>query len=234
MFIESHIFLENDTVRKYVQLFDEDKERVAIQGGIKTVPTDSWVGQAQDFFFIKNVGRFKKFNVFEYYFDFHNSAMRRSCFDELGGFRDDLPSMGEFELGARLCASGRKIYRTGDIVGWHFNDNRLLSYAHIVGTQGMDRTRIFLIHGPKFMSKYFPQPKFMRLFPLVRRTRIIFLAGATLALYASMAGLVLTRPLRLKGLARFFFTCFAENSVRLGMIRTVNEWKKYQAVAGKK
>ena len=227
LFIESHIWVPDTWVKQYVELFSDPSIRI-VQGKIRTVPTDSWVGESQDAFFTEVMRRFKLYGSSGSYFDFHNSAMRKTLFEELGGFRDDLPAFGEFELGARACQKENTIYRFDQSLGWHYNDNRLFNYSRIISTQGADRTRIYLIHGEEFMKKYFPARKFIRYYSLIKTFRLpLIILFKTLAI-TSIIGIKLTRPLKLQRIARRLFISMAQNSLRYGILTTVKEHKKYR------
>jgi len=216
--IESHCYAHKNWIANYVNLFKKERFDLAA-GTFKTVPTDSPVGHAQDEFFNEVCRRIEKQKVKWSYFDCHNSAITRTCYEKLNGMDVRLPNMCEFELGARGCELGLSILRTPTNLVWHFNDNRLSNYSKIVHWQGIDRTRMLIIHGPEFIRKYFPNPRFVKLLPYLTRLRPIFLAATLSLVYLSRIGIMASRLLKLKKQSARFFMHHAENSVRYGMIK---------------
>lgn len=220
--IESHCYAHKNWIADYVKLHKEKKFELAV-GRIRTVPTDSPVGHAQDEFFDEVRRRIKAENVEWSYFDCHNSAITKKLFQKLKGMDERLPNMCEFEIGARACELGVPILRVENSVVWHFNDNHLANYSKIVHWQGIDRTRMLLIHGKEFLNKYFPNPRFARMFPAIKRFRALFLLGALVFIFISRAGIIASRILKIEKTAAVFFMHHAENSVRYGMIKAAKE-----------
>ncbi len=224
-FIESHCHPDRIWLKRYAELFQKENIQAAA-GGVQSVPSDSIVFMAQDNFFYAVRKRLKRYKVNDYYFDFHNSALTRKCFDAMGGFAEELPFGAEFEMGARLHQKGINIRKFPSNSSWHFNENKLINYSRIISGQGKDRTRIRIMHGEDFSSRYFPNPKFDMLIPVLKHARLPAMALLKGFVYLGMGAVVVCSALRFRKGAQVAFRFFAECSSRYGMVSTLNEFNQ--------
>lgn len=221
LFIESHCIAHPDWVRTYVKTFKNKKIQAAI-GNLRTIPTDSLIGKAQDDLFWQVRKKMRKNFVDGFHFDFHNSAMRRSCFEKLGGVNEKLPYCGEFELGARLHQNKMRVVTTENAV-WHYNLNSPMNYFRVISGQGMDKTRMLMMHDKEFIQKYFHCSSFFSSLLYLKKFRIFFLGMTILLIYTSGLGLLTAERLNLPKTSRFFFQQFAENSRLYGMLKALKK-----------
>jgi len=217
-FVESHCLAHKTWLREFFALFKDKKVQAAL-GYIKTVPTDSWIGQAEEEHRKRVMRSFEKFKVIDSYFDFHNVAITRKCFDAMGGLSEDIPIMAEFELGAQLHHNGIKIVKFPQSIIWHFNDATHSSYSAIVAAQGADKTRMLKRRGEKFIQMYFPlSTTFTRHQNFFRLFRIPLLLMEKMLMYEGIAGFMCAKTLRMNKVAMRFFKLFAESSHRYGLL----------------
>lgn len=222
MFIESHCIAHPDWIRNYAELFKNNKIHAAISP-LKTIPTSSLIGKAQDNVFWQVRKKIRKNFIDGFHFDFHNSAMRRSCFEKLGGVNEKLPYCGEFELGARLHQGNMHVIGIENAV-LHYNLNSPRNYFRVISGQGMDKTRILFMHDKEFTQKYFPCSTFFSRLPYLKKFRVFFLGAAMLLVCASCLGMLATKHLNVPQLSNFLFKQFAENSRRYGMLKALKEF----------
>jgi len=220
LFIEGHCIAHPEWIRNYVELFKNNKIQATISP-LKTVPSDSLLAKAQDDLFWQVRKKMRKNFIHGFHFDFHNSAMRRSCFDKLGGVNEKLPYCGEFELGARLHQNKMRVMRTENAV-WHHNLNSPKNYFRVISGQGMDKTRMLFMHNEEFIQKYFPATFFSKL-PYLKKFRIFFLGSVLLLVCMSCLGMLTAEKLHFPKLANFFFQHFAQNSHRYGRLKALKE-----------
>lgn len=220
-FIESHCIAHPDWIRNYVELF-RDRKIQATVASLNTVHTDSLIGKAQDDLFWKVREKMRENYSSGFHFDFHNSAMRRSCFDQLGGVNEKLPYGGEFELGARLHQNNMRIVSSENAV-WHYNLNSPWDYFRVISGQGVDKTRMLFMHDKEFMQKYFPCSTFSSRLYYLKKFRMFFQGIAMLLVYMSCIGMFAAKRLNSPKLSGFFFQNFAENSRRYGMLNALKE-----------
>ncbi len=219
LFIESHCIAHPNWIRNYVKLFRNPKIQAAI-GHLRTVPNYSLIGNSQDYLFWKIRKKMRKNFSSGFHFDLHNSAMRHSCFNKMGGVNEKLPYGGEFELGARLHQKNMPVVMTENLI-LHFNLNTPKNYFRVISGQGMDKTRILMMHDKEFVQKYFNSSSFFSKLPYLKRFRTVLLGITILLVYTSRLGLLTAERLNLPKASRFFFQQFAENSRRYGMIKAI-------------
>jgi hypothetical protein len=218
-FVESHCLVHRTWLREFVDVFKNKKVQAAL-GYIKTVPTSSWVGQAEELSRKKVMESFERLDVSDSYFDAHNVGITRKCFDAMGGLPENLPIMAEFALGAQLHKNGIKIVHFPQSKIWHFNDATFSYYSSVVASQGEDKTRMLKSHGKEFVQRYFPlSQKFMNHLTLFRLFRLPLLVMEKMLIYEGMAGFVCAKTLHMNKLAMRFFKLFAESSHRYGLLK---------------
>jgi hypothetical protein len=218
-FIESHCLLHRTWLKDYLEVFKDRKTQIVL-GDIRTVPTDSWGGQAEEVQRMRVMRHFDAIGTASSYWDFHNAAITKKLFFEMGGLSEDIPIMAEFELGARVHQRGVPIVRRG--VVWHFNDATLRNYSRVIAAQGADHSRMLSRNGRAFMERYFPSP-FLKLVPLMRFLRIPLLAYTLLMIRAGIVAFYITWGLGFRRAAQACFRSFAANSHRYGRLSTLNE-----------
>ena len=227
LFIESHCIPPKDWVARAVRLFETHDIDAAL-GFVKTVPTHVPSAQVESKLLYDVYDRMERLGTKKSFFDFHNSAITKACFDELGGFDEGLPMMMEFELGARLYKNKKRVHQFKENEIWHNTDATFRNYDRIIAGQGRDRGRMIQRFGVQYMHDYFPMPRFLALLPLLRAFRIpAFMLASALTLTGG-AGFHVAQRLRLgKRAAGFWFNLFAKNSLRRGILLGL---KKSEAV----
>src|SRR3990172_7100109 len=130
-FMESHCIAHRQWVKMYVDLFRSSKVQAAM-GAVNTIPASTFMGKAQENKRLDVVDNLGKLGTVKFFFDFHNSAMRRSVFLELGGLSLYIPIMCEFELGARFIEKGAKLHFLPKSVVWHANDSPFWKYGSVI------------------------------------------------------------------------------------------------------
>ena len=216
LFTESHCIAYRDWVRDYLKLFQEKKIPVAM-GQFRTIPTDSWVGQAEEHQFKRVRKHLAMHGLDIFFFDFHNTAITKKCFFSMGGLAEDIPIMSEFELGANLHQNNIPIYRSESIV-WHMNDSKLEAYARIVRAQAKDKSVMLRRRGKHFMNTYFPN-SYYRILPLIKMFRIPYYFAVSFLRIIAKIGFLMTRFLRFQRASNYFFRSFAEYSHHQGMLQ---------------
>lgn len=221
-FVESHCLVYRTWLREFAAVFKNKKVQAAV-GYIKTVPTSSWVGQAEEVSRKNVMDSFDRLNVSDSYFDAHNVGITRKCFDSVGGLPENLPIMAEFVLGANLHKNGIKIVYFPQSRIWHFNDATFKYYSSIVAAQGADKTRMLKLHGKEFVQRYFPLSSFfMRYLFFFRLFRLPLLLMEKMLIYEGIAGFTCAKTLGMNKLAVRFFKLFAESSHRYGLLKGLN------------
>lgn len=219
LFIESHCIAPPNWIQNYVKLFKNKKIQAAI-GHLQTIPNDSLIGKSQDYLFWKVRKKIQTNFTSGFQFDVHNAAIRRSCFTRMGGINEKLPYGGEFELGARLHKNNMRV-ATAENPILHFNLNTLPNYFRVISGQGMDRTRILMMHDKEFTQKYFNSPSFFSKLPYLKKFRPFLLGAVILLICTARVGILTAELLNLPKASRFFFQQFAENSRRYGIIKAL-------------
>lgn len=218
-FVESHCLVHRTWLKEFAAVFKDKKVQAAV-GYIKTVPTSSWVGQAEEVSRKKVMESFDRLNVSDSYFDAHNVGITRRCFDKMGGLPDNLPIMAEFVLGANLHKNGIKIVYFPQNVIWHFNDATFTYYSGIVVSQGADKTRMLKTHGKEFVQRYFPLSSFfMKNLVFFRLFKLPLLVMERMLIYEGIVGFTCAKTLGMNKLALRFFKLFAESSHRYGLLK---------------
>ena len=218
LFIESHCIPPKDWVARAVRLF-ETKDIDAAVGRVKTVPTHILAAQVESALLYDVLDRMEQLGTKKMFFDFHNSAITKACFDELGGFDEGLPMMMEFDLGVRLYQRKKRVHQFTENEIWHNTDATFGNYDRIISGQGRDRGRMIQRFGVQYMHDYFPMPRFLALLPLLRAFRIpAFMLASALTL-AGAAGFKVAQRLRMgRRAADLWFNLFARNSLRRGIL----------------
>lgn len=216
LFIESHCVADKNWLPDFVKLFS-DKRIKAASGYIKTIPTDSWVGQAEEHQRKQVINRLEELGFMSSFFDFHNSAITRACFEEIGFLSEYIPILAEFEWGAFMHQKNIKINWFSKTI-WHNNDSEFFSYSSIVFQHGRDKSRILAKHGKEFAKKYFFNSGFIRRLPFVKLFRIPLLFVTISLIYFGVVGVIVTKILRLNKASNIFFRCFASNSYNTGVL----------------
>ncbi len=222
LFIESHCIADRNWVKDYVDLF-KNKKIQAARGNVNTIPTDTWEGIAEEYMRKIIVKRIDNLGTVVSYFDFHNSAMAKKCFVELGGLSPDLPILAEFELGARAHKGGIDIYQFDECRVWHANSTRFSKYAEVIGEQGREKALLLKKHGKEFVAKYFPAPKLLGMLPFLKLFRIPLLVSVRSAMAVATLGFYVGKLLNLRSVANFYFVMFANNSYRYGILKGLGE-----------
>ncbi len=218
-FVESHCLVHRTWLKEFAAVFKDRKVQAAL-GYIKTVPTSSWVGQAEEISRKKVMDSFDRLNVGDSYFDVHNVGITRKCFDKMGGFPENFPIMAEFVLGANLHKNGVKIVKFPQSVIWHFNDAAYSSYSDVVAAQGADKTRMLKFYDKKFVERYFPLSSFfMKNLVFFRLFKLPLLVMERLLIYEGIVGFACSRALGMNKLSMRFFKLFAESSHRYGLLK---------------
>jgi GT2 family glycosyltransferase len=217
LFTESHCLAYPEWVADYLRLFEQDRVQVA-NGSIQVAPSDSWSSRCEKAQHDSRDRRFSALGIADSYLDFHNTGIRRRCFERIGGLSTDLPQIAEFELGARLHQAGNEIVRFERSTVYHFNNSRAWDYARGVLAHGRDRTRLLATRERAFSRRYFPSRRFQKLLPVARFLRAP-LIGVTASLFGlSFAGFEAARLLGSYQAARLFFHGVSEHSHQLGQI----------------
>lgn len=216
-FTESHCLADRNWLKRYLDRYQRKKFKAAFIE-IKEVPSNLFVSKQvwrQRYRIIQKLTADK---IYDSFFDLHASCITRDCFFDMDGFSEDIPSMAEFELGARLNQKGIPIYRVPDEQVWHFNNRNLSSYELIVERQGIDRTRILSRQGRGFMERYFPSPRFVQLLPFLRTLRLPCMCAAQVFKTAQLLGMYGFEKLS-PALSESCFRGYAANCSRKGMLK---------------
>ncbi len=216
-FAESHCIADRNWLKRYLDRHQRKMFKAAFIE-IKEVPSNIMVSKLvwrQRYRIIQKLAVDK---IYDSFFDLHASCITRDCFFDMNGFSEEMPAMAEFELGARLHQKGIPIYRVPDEQVWHFNNRNLSSYEMIVRRQGVDRTRILLKHGREFMERYFPNPRFVQLLPLLRALRVPCMCAAQVFKLAQNVGFR-TFEKSAPALSEKCFRGYAANCLRQGMLK---------------
>jgi len=190
-------------------------------GGIIPMPSRSWVSQSEE-----KLHKIIKKKLHPAYLDLHNTGMTKECFTTIRGLSNELPSTAELELGARLHQQNINIVKRQIGVVYHFNDTRILQYSRIIIKCGKDRTRMLIKHGKEFMKDYFPNPRFIKYLPLLKRFRIPILMGVIALKYTSMLGFKCGKVMKVFPISYFFFCLMANNSLRQGQLVALRAYKR--------
>ena len=187
-------------------------------GRFKTIPTTSLVGNAEETWRTRCMAGYARLDLMKHYYDCHNGALRKDLYLRLGGFSPELPMLAEFDFGARAFAAGHPIVQYEASCVAHINDSGLSTYAGIIEGQGADRTRLMLMRGPDFLARFFPNPRFLKLLPVLRFFRLPLLAALTARkwMWAGLFRALLAVGLR--SAAQRCFEAFAADSHRRGQI----------------
>ncbi len=217
-FIESHCIAHRDWVKMYVDFF-RSKQVDAVMGAVNTTPASTFMGRAQESKRLDVVDNLNELGTVRSFFDFHNSAMRRKVFLELGGLSSYIPIMCEFELGARFMEKGGKLAFLPKSVVWHANDSPFWKYGSVISQQGREKALMLNKHGRAFIEKYFPARGFLRLLPLLKLFRIPCMVLVKILIWFGMFGFYVGKAVRSQHVCNFYFSIFARNSFRLGLLQ---------------
>ncbi len=220
-FVESHCIVDNNWLKRYYDRIKRKNLQVAFIE-IKEVPSNIWVSKCVWRQRADVVKRLKGASHYDYFFDLHSSCITREIFDSMGGFSEDIPSMAEFEFGAKLHQKGIKVHLIPEEKVWHFNNRKLSSYELIVKRQGRDRARMFFRNGRDFNERYFPNPTFIKLLPLLKTFRLPAMCTAQMLLFADWAGFKGLEKIS-PSLSESFFRKHAANSLRHGILKALGE-----------
>lgn len=212
LFAESHCIADKHFVTTFVKKFN-NKEVGAAYMDIRDVPsaccTSNMVMKHRE----RILAGYADKGLAAAYFDFHSSAIRRSCLEKVGGLHTQYGALVEFELGARLNAHGVKIHVMHDKV-WHFNNVHLQEYGRIIFNQGVDRAKVL---ERKSMRSYFLNPKFLRLRKVLRVLRLpVFVVTSSLVVVGAVGYKCSVQWF--PSMSTLFFRMFAKNIVRSGML----------------
>ena len=146
LFVDSDVVVQPDTIEKVVKIFKENSDIAALFGSYDTEPEE------QDFFsqyknlchhFVHQQGNLEASTFWA-----GCGAIRKSIFDELGGFDEKKypkPSIEDIELGTRLRKKGFRILLDRDLQVKHL---KRWSFRNLVQTDIVDRaipwTRLIL------------------------------------------------------------------------------------------
>lgn len=216
-FIESHCIAHRKWVKMYVDFFKSPNVNAAM-GSVNTIPASTFMGGSQENKRLDVVANLKNIGTVRSFFDFHNSAMRRNVFLELGGLSSYIPIMAEFELGARFMEKGGTLAFLPKSVVWHANDSPFWKYGSMISQQGREKALIFKKHGREFIEKYFPAPSFLRLLPFLRVFRLPCIILVKLLIWFGMFGFHVGKVVRSQRVCDFYFAIFARNSFRFGLL----------------
>ena len=219
LFTESHCIPSKKWVSNYIKLFEDEKIQVA-RGSRNSVPCELMITRCSEAFFQK----IKK--DFSFYLDFHNAAIRKSCFNKMNGVDNKLPRMAEFELGARMHNNNIRIFQYLENEVYHIGDKDFFDYITGVIQQGKERTNMFFKNDPLFTRRYFPNRRFAKLLPFLKLFRLPLLLAAKSSIYAGFAGLKLGEYLHLFRLSEACFAFAARSGAAHGRISALKKYKK--------
>jgi len=223
LFLESHCLPTKNWVREYVELFNANEIQVA-RGEMHRLPSDSWASTFEDEEYAFAMSEFTRRGTIASFLHFHNAAIRKKTFFSNGGLSDNLPLLCEYELGARLQQAGTQIVYAPDVKLFHVNPS-LQHMSREVCRQGTDRARLLLKHGPEFMNKFFPNPKLIRLLPLLQILRVPLLFVTETMSIIGYLGFYAGYGLGTRQVSRFFFRMLVRNSVRSGALKGLGKSK---------
>ncbi len=221
LFIESHCIPPHDWAKAFLDRFERGGVEAA-SGPVRVVPSDNVVSRCEGDLNAEVRQNIARAGLAESYLDFHSTGLSRECFRRFG-LHPRLPALCEFDLGARLHAAGVPVERIEAPPVGHVNDMALGLYARGIAAQGMDRTRILLVRGPEFVARYFPAPRFVRLFRWLRLLRLPLLAAYGALRAVESAAFHAAAALGAYPVAYFFFRRAAARSLRLGQLATTGE-----------
>lgn len=224
LFLESHCIVDKNWVKNYVDLFGKKKIQIAL-GKVRTMPSDSYLGKAEEHMRLRIVRNNELRGTDETYFDFHNSAMTRKCFIEASGLSENIPLLAEFEFGARIHQSGIDIFHFSDGYVWHANSTPFWKYKEVIGGQGRDKVMILMMHGSNFLQKYFPSRHSLNFLNFLKIFRLPSLVLMKLIIYVGMAGCNIGRLLNAQGIVNFYFYIFAKGCFWRGILMGLKEFR---------
>lgn len=218
-FLESHCIPRRSWLEEYLAVF-RDSGMQAATGSATSIPSDGWFSSAE----AMQRKRITE-SVQVWHFDFHNSAMRRALYDQLGGLKQEYPLMAEYELGVRLFENGIKICRV-DIDVLHANTTRSRVYRAVIGRQGFEKAVMMNEYGVDAIARYFVLPRVQRYWGVIRCMRVPLMLAASVLRWVSLFAFSIGVSLRISPLARASFLVFAVNSHRAGMLRGLGRLRK--------
>ncbi len=224
LFLESHCVADREWVSRYVDVFKKKNIQIA-RGSVQTIPTRSYLGRAEEYMRIRIVKNFVSRGTDKTYFDFHNSAMRKSCFIKAGGLSERIPLLAEFELGARIHQAGNDICIVPENIVWHANSTDFKTYAQVIGGQGRDKMLILIMRDKKFVQKYFPTRRSLQLLPFLKMFRWPLLAFMKSMICACMLGCRLGKLFNDQGVVNFYFYIFAKGCFWHGILIGLKEYE---------
>lgn len=217
-FVESHCIMDRDWLSRYYSVCQRKKFEVGFMD-IKGVDSDCWVSRAVREQRDLVIGRLKETGAYDSFFDLHSSAISKEFFDSIGGFAEDIPSLVEFEFGARVYDAGVKIVKVPKEAVWHFNNSTLKSYERIIVGQGRDRARILQSRGEVFFQKHFPNKTFVDNLSLFRSFRVPLMCASRGMMGFSAFNFKLCESLGYFGGADYSFRKFAAWCHRYGLFK---------------
>lgn len=213
VFVESHCLVPRDMLTRLAEVFRDGETRAALCRRVD-LPSSEPVRHFETALAARLADSFDT----GYYFDFHGAALRRDCFQRMGGLDERLPYFAEFELGARLHSQGVAIRALDDLPVLHQNGRDLSTYRRVVQLQAQERTIVYLTHPDSFNRRYFVTPGFIRLLPLLRGLRLPATLLLNILNVLATAGFQLASRSGANGAAFFLFRATVRSSAILGRI----------------
>ncbi len=147
--VDGHCFLENDFVRKCVELLQRVKNADCVGGPIKSVSEnfiDKGISIAMSTpFGVGNV-RFRYSQKEGYVDTLAFGAYRREVFDRIGLFDEELVRNQDDELNLRLIKAGGKIFLSPEIKSYYFSRSSLKALWKQYFQYGLWKVRVIQKH----------------------------------------------------------------------------------------
>lgn len=215
-FVESHCIMPRNWLATYINFLEREKVSAAC-GLCESLPTSSWARNAE--------GRFKKcIDVDlkgkpegEAFLDFHHTAILKEVFIAYGGICEDLPILGEFDLGARLHHGGVAIHTFSECKVWHENDTGFSDYMNIVCQNGKERMLLYFQRDQEFVAKYFGS-RLLQLYPKIKYFRLLLIAIFKIVVLMGRIGCFFSNAFKKQKAYDFFFRHSAINANRTGCL----------------
>lgn len=225
IFIESHCSAPPNWAAKLLAPF-ENSDILAVQGKVQPVPSKSIIRNGESILRHKAEENRKALKIDFAYFDFHNSAVRKSVWNKLQGLDSDIPIICEFDFGARMMESGITIHHQSDNALMHMNEINPSSYARIIARQGFEKALLLSKRGRTFFDKYFPSPTLTRHINILALAQLPIIFALMARLLAEFSILAIAERLNAKKLGISIFEIFAKDCHRYGAIKGLSKIKE--------
>jgi cellulose synthase/poly-beta-1,6-N-acetylglucosamine synthase-like glycosyltransferase len=142
-FVDSDAKVEADWLKKLVPHINEPNVG-GVSGSIDTWNTDNpWA---------RSIGyelktRYRRIDKYTKRIATMNLLLKKSIFEEVGGWAEDMPSQYDTELGYRLASKGYKIAYEPSSVCYHFNRPTLQKFYRQQLQYGKNTLRLYFKHG---------------------------------------------------------------------------------------